>query len=257
MMQRAPNLCGLTALFPALLAFGAGSPVYAQDEEVTKQLGNQAAALISVPFQLNYDHQIEPGGEGEWFVVNMRPVESFPLGSDQNLISRTTMPVTAQDDVYEPSPSDDQFAVGDSVQSVFLSPEEIGTSDFVWGARPALLLPIGTNDVSGGEKWGAGPVAVALKQQAGRNVTDDFWFFADDDKWADVDVTSAQPFRAGATSDSQASSFDTETTYEAEAKKPSGPTNFEISKSLKIKAQPIGGGLGGRVTLTFQFPTGD
>lgn len=254
-MQCAPSLRRLMISFPALVVFGAGNSAYAEDDELARQLSDRPAGLIGVPFQLNYDHDIAAGSAGEWPALGMPPVDSLALRSDQNAISLSVMPIAAQDDVYEPSSSDDQFAIGDLGQGLFLSPEEIGTNDFVSDARPAFALPIATDDASGGEERGTGPSAAALERAAGRNVTDDFLSFAEDDKWADIDVTFAEPSYADAPSDDQAFSFNTDTGYEAEAERQPGPTNFEISKSVKIKAQPVGGGTGGRVTLTFQFPT--
>jgi len=255
MMQCAPSLRRLMISFPALVAFGPGNSAHAQDDELARQLSDRPAGLIGVPFQLDYDHDIVAGSEGEWSVAGMQPVDSLVLGLDQNLISLSTMPIAAQDDGYEPSSLDDQFAIGDLGQGLFLPAEEIGTNDFVSDARPAFPLPIATDDVSDGQKRGTGPSAAALKREAGRNVTDDFRLFAEDDKWADVDVTFEEPSYADAPSDDQAFSFNTDTSYEAAAERQSAPTNFEISKSVKIKAQPVGGGTGGRVTLTFQFPT--
>ena len=56
----------------------------------------------------------------------------------------------------------DKFGLGDTLQSLFLSPKE--AEPFIWGVGPALLLPTATDSLLGGEKWAAGPTAVILKQ---------------------------------------------------------------------------------------------
>ena len=61
--------------------------------ELGKKLANPVAALISVPFQLNYDTDIGPADEGDRWTLNIQPVVPFSLSQDWNLISRTILPV--------------------------------------------------------------------------------------------------------------------------------------------------------------------
>ena len=121
-----------------------------------------------------------------------------------------------------------------------------------------ISVPFQFNDAHDSEPAGPRPTPMPLKQQAG-------WTFSGDadrssssagDNRA-ADFMFALPFPADTGADVQTFSFNIETTDAGEAEERSGPVNFQISKSLKIKAQPIGGGLGGRVTLTFMFPTAD
>ncbi|HEY3147136.1 MAG TPA: hypothetical protein VGJ75_12335 [Dongiaceae bacterium] len=69
-------------------------------------------------------------------------------------------------------------------------------------------------------------------------------------------ATPTRPFLVDLPPESQTFSLDPEPAYEGPAERPAEPHDFRISDSVKVKAQPTGGGLGGRVTLTFTFPTG-
>ncbi|MGB5984535.1 MAG: hypothetical protein WBG37_04455 [Desulfobacterales bacterium] len=131
-------------------------------EELAKKLANPIAALISVPLQLNYDTDIGPLDEGDRWVLNVQPVVPISLNADWNVISRTIVPLVAQDDVFLNAGS--QSGIGDILQSLFFSPKETTGNGWTWGAGPVLLFPSGTDELLTTDKWGAGPTAVALWQ---------------------------------------------------------------------------------------------
>lgn len=134
------------------LAFlSAASPLRAQDSsaDLAKKLSNPIASLISVPFQFNYDHGYG-ALDGDKTTLNIQPVIPISLNENWNLISRTILPVTWQDDIAGTSGS--QFGLGDVVQSLFLSPAKPTESDIIWGAGPVFLIPTATDDLLGGEK---------------------------------------------------------------------------------------------------------
>ena len=131
---------------------------------VPPQLSNPVAALISVPFQLNYDQDIGPADDGDRWLLNVQPVVPVDLNEDWNLISRTILPIISQSDVVPGQ--DAQFGLGNTVQSLFFSPKALTASGWTWGVGPVFQLPTDTNGL-GNKNWGLGASFVVLKLEKG------------------------------------------------------------------------------------------
>ena len=257
---------------------------FADDSEnIAKKLANPIAAMISLPIQYNYDSDIGKFDTGDRSKVNVQPVIPISMNDDWNLITRTIIPVIWQSDVgYDPLTGKrtgsqlgigSRSGIGSTSMSLWVSPKELTESGWVWGAGPAFLLPTTTNDLLGGDQWGAGPTGVALKQSGPwtyGGLANHIWSFAEDDN-AKISNTFIQPFLTYVTPAAMTYALNTESTYNWETEEWSVPINFMVSKMLKVGTQLIsiqGGvrywavsdsesspeGWGARFALTFIFP---
>jgi len=214
--------------------------------ELAKQLSNPIAALISVPFQLNYDSDIGPADDGDRVTLNIQPVVPLELNEDWNLISRTILPLVDQQDIFPGAGS--QSGTGDVVQSLFFSPKEPSAGGWIWGIGPVLLLPTGSDDLLTADKTGIGPTAVALKQDGPWTygaLVNHIESVAGDDDRADISATFLQPFLTYGTPEGITYALNLESTYDWDAEQASVPVNLQVNKVSRIGGQMIqfGGGV--------------
>lgn len=123
-----------------------------------------------------------------------------------------------------------------------------------------FLLPTGTDNALGTEKWGAGLTAVVLKQAgpwAYGMLANHIRSFAGDDNRSDVNTTFLQPFLSYTTKQAWTYSLNTESmrNWEADKDEWTVPVNVQATKVLKWGGQLVSVGGGARYYAAGQYGT--
>jgi hypothetical protein len=238
-MQKRSLFLGLIGTLPI------HSPAGAQDAtELSKQLANPVANLISVPFQNNGDWGAGADGDGFNYTLKVQPVIPITINDDWNLISRTILPISYLD--YVPDSTD--FGLGDTTQSFFLSPSKPGPGGLIWGLGPIVQLPTATEDAFGTNQWGFGPTGVALVQKGPWTVgalVNHVWTIDTDDDPAGS-ATFLQPFLTYAFGRGLSATLNSESTYDWKTEQWTVPINLMVAQVLKMGKQPVQLQFGGR-----------
>lgn len=256
-----PAVAGASSI--AQSSAGGGST----NEDLAKKLANPIADLISVPLQSNFSFGGGPENGGFRYLLNIQPVIPITLNEDWNVISRTILPVIAQDDLFG---ADSQAGLGDTLQSLFFSPRS--TEPFIWGLGPVALLPTSTDDYLGAGRWGLGPTGVILKQAGPWTVgclANHIWGFQRDDGRNNVNATYLQPFLAYTFPTATTLTLNLESTYDWNERQWTVPAFAGVGQLVRIGTQPVNLKLGAqywmdgpqstpewgiRFEITFLFP---
>jgi hypothetical protein len=237
--------------------------------ELAKKLSNPVASLISVPIQNNWDFGIGDANAMR-YTANIQPVIPISLSEDWNLITRTILPIVYAESPVKGGPS--KFGLGDTVQSFWFSPKAPTSGGWIWGAGAVAMWPTSTDDALGVGKVGAGPTALALKQQNGWTygaLVNHLWSYAGQENNPDVNATFIQPFVSFTTKKFTTYGLNTESTYDWSNSQWTVPLNVSVSQLVKIGGKPVQFQLGARYyaekpdggpdwglrfTVTFLFP---
>ena len=250
----------ITQWFTAIALLGSACVSMAEtDAGLAQELTNPLADLVTVPIQMNFDSDIGSSDDGSKVTTNIQPVIPFDVGRDLNLITRTIIPVVAQEDIFPGAGS--QFGLGDINMSLFFSPKQPTSGGILWGVGPVFLLPTATNSKLGAEKWGTGPGVVALTMRGPWTVgilANHIWSFAGDNDRQDISNTFMQPFVAYTWPSAWTVSLLTESSYNWKSEKWSVPVNAAVSRLVRFGRLPVSlqGGVGYWVESPASGPEG-
>jgi hypothetical protein len=251
--SRAIALALLTVSSLSLLV--EATPCFADDDEaeLAKKLQNPVADLISVPLQSNLDFTYQDSKTTR-YTLNVQPVIPISITEDWNVITRTILPVI---DANSQVPgADDNSGLGDTTQSFFFSPKE-PVRGWILGAGPVLYYPTATQHSLGGQKWGAGPTAVVLRQESGWTygaLVNHIQSFAGSSARETISATFLQPFVSYTFKTLTTLTLNTESTYDWEDSQWTVPINVMAAQLMKFGRMPVQFQLGARAYA--ERPTG-
>lgn len=235
-----------------LLLFAPGLSAQEQkppnNAELADKLANPVANLVSVPFQNNVDYGIGPYN-GARYTLNFQPVIPTQLTPTLNLIARVVLPIIDQHDIT--GPGDHQFGLSDATVSGFFSPAN-PKNGLTWGAGPAFLVPVGTNEWLTTKKWGIGPTAIVLKQASGFTygcLINQLWSFAGNKDRPGVNQLFLQPFFAKNFPSGAGLSSNAEITANWKANTTGAFLNLAVSAVTKLGDQTVSLAVGPRIPV--------
>jgi hypothetical protein len=140
-----------------------GDGVIEKGEDPTLELAratqNAVADMISLPIEYTSGYNFGPRDRTR-HVVEIKPVIPLTLNDDWKLITRTIFPIVSQPS-FAPK-QDRNTGTGDTLFTLYASPEEPLGGRLIWGAGPVTVIPTASDDRLGDGKWGAGLSAVGL-----------------------------------------------------------------------------------------------
>jgi hypothetical protein len=157
---------------------------------LAKETQNPVAALITVPFQFNFNNGGDLG-QDTLFNLNVQPVIPFKLNEEFNVIARTIIPINSA-----PGPNGTRYSgAGDIQEQVFVTPSAAGK--VVLGVGPAFSLPTATSTGFASGTFAAGVDAVVVKNTGPfvlGGLVSQIWPVADSGGEPKTDLLTIQPF---------------------------------------------------------------
>jgi len=220
-----------------------------ESAKLALKLTNPVASLISIPIQNWFDFNLGPKKDGFRYTMEAQPVYPMQISKDWNLISRTTIPVVYQQNLYGRTT---QAGLSDTTESLFLSPTH--TNRFIWGAGPIFLLPTATYGALGTRKFGMGPTGVVLLHEGHANfglLGNQVWSVAGSSNRGYVSQTYAQTFITYTTKKAWTFATTSYDTYDWNAGRWTAIVMpIRVSKLLKLGGQRMSIGAAPRCTVT-------
>src|SRR5215510_2128689 len=125
-----------------------------ENADVSRQLANPIANMVSIPFQFNWAGPIEPF-DSTGFDLNFQPVVPFTLNEDWNLILRFILPLVGAPALTRSGIPEN--GTSDITASLFFSPAH---GKRLWGVGPLLPLPTPPKPLLTHRTWAIRPTAV-------------------------------------------------------------------------------------------------
>ncbi|MFC3550349.1 hypothetical protein ACFOLC_04915 [Lysobacter cavernae] len=237
-----------------ILLASAALPAFAQQasegggssaDDISRKLADPGAALISVPFQYNYQGSAGPGSNYDNQTLKVQPVIPF-VGDKGKFILRPILPFVSNEFPQDKSGLGDVFVQGYYIPS---HPGQARSTEFGFG--PALMLDTASHDSLGTGKYSIGPAFIAVhktKKWTIGALANHLWSFAGDDDRDDVSVTNVQPFITRSLANGWSAGFTSETSYNWEAGSGNEwtvPIGGTISKVTHFGHMPVSIGVGG------------
>jgi len=157
---------------------------------LAKTIQNPIAALVTLPFQYNYNGGVGPYDRKSLDLL-VQPVIPFQ-GDKWNVITRTIIPIKS----VPTGTTDAEFGFGDINFNLFFSPA--ASANPTWGAGVAAYLPTASNpEVLGTGQFSLGPTGVvfySLEKFTMGAVANNVWSIAGDSDRSDVNFLFFQYF---------------------------------------------------------------
>lgn len=236
-----------------LLASACTAPLAAQEapagsassDDIARKLADPGAALISVPFQYNYQGAVGPGDAFHNQQLKIQPVIPF-VGENGKFILRPILPLSWNQFPQDKHGTGDLFVQGYYIPRT--AAEAHGT-EFGYGF--AALLDTASHDSLGTGKYSLGPAFILVHKTQKWTVgalANHVWSVGGDGDREDVSSTSVQPFVTRNLPDGWSLSVTSETNYNWKAASGDAwtvPLGATVSKVLRLGHTPISIGVGG------------
>lgn len=222
------------------------------EAELAQELTNPVADIITLPMQFNFNEKIGPRSRGQSYGLSFQPVVPIHLNQEWNIISRTIIPILAQQKVFEDTGR--QLGLSNIQQSFFLSPKQ-PNSNIIWGIGPILYLPTATQRGLGTDQTGAGPTGVLLSINGPWTVgvlANQVWKIMGPLGFGGrpLNFLYLEPFIAYTTEAAWTFTINTESQYDWKSEKWTVPINLMIEKLVMFDQTPISFSVGARYFVT-------